>query len=101
MAEATTPTFDKICLEGNRFEDSGLNVSNNKLICKDGFTLSVISGWRTSSDPEIPPFTRVEVLVQSYLKMPKSWREFKVGGIYAFVPTWMVRELIIAHGGEA
>jgi hypothetical protein len=98
----------------------------NRIVCKDGFTVSVIAGDGTYCCPrpdsyyrvgglnlgDVPgdypgPYTAVEAGFPSVRPEPwGKWSEYCDDGdkptdtVYAYVPVELVRELVAAHGGE-
>ena len=112
--------LETIIAHGNR---GRAKFGDNKIACKDGFTLSVIAGRGTYciprpgwpfGEPRVPndypgPYTAVEVGFPS--ERPEPWDEWvkyidspeddPTGTVYGYVPVDMVRALIAAHGGEA
>ncbi|WP_442803601.1 hypothetical protein OG411_29720 [Streptomyces pseudogriseolus] len=123
-----TPTLDQIAATGNAPDlKSGERPVDNRIVCADGFTLSVIAGAGYYSTPRpallsgLPdglvsnaprdypgPYTSVEVGFPSARPEPwAAWAERAeddgdpTGTVYGYVPVQMVRELILSHGGES
>src|SRR5690606_2814 len=108
---------------GNRSIRPGGVRGDNQIVCRDGFTMSVIAGAGTYCTPrpdwaaaagEVPadypgPYTHVEVGYPSARPEPwDKWEQYAedpekppTGNVYAYVPVEMVRALVAAHGGEA
>lgn len=93
-----------------------------KVICKDGFTMSVVAHFAAYCDPRpgLPealggaeddyagPFTHVEVGFPSVKPEPwKAWAKYAdeeddpTGTIYSYVPLRTVNNLVKKHGGYA
>jgi len=112
--------FERIVRHGNRHRPHGgeFKSSENKIVCQDGFRVSVIAGWGCYSDPRedlqfgygevLGPFYAVEVGFPTERPEPwDTWREYAdstqddpTKTVYGYVPTEMVRALIETHGGE-
>lgn len=122
-----TPLLDDIAAHGNNLPigaaiASGKSKSRpNKITCTDGFTVSVLAGWGAYCDPRpdsfgvlgnVPddypgPYQEVEVGFPS--QRPEPWDLWSkrcenpddpTESVYSYVPVWLVRELLEAHGGE-
>ena len=108
---ATASLLDRVVESGNWRGD-------NWIRCADGFKVSVIAHWGAYCAPrpgfgEVPrdypgPYTAVEVGYPS--ERPEPWAEWAkyvedaespTETVYAYVPVELVRDLIVAHGGEA
>lgn len=92
-------------------------VSDSAIVCRDGFTLSVVTGALVYCTPRIDtgPYTHVEVGFPSVRPEPwedtdgpDGWRryaedpgDFPTDTVYGYVPVEMVRALLRLHGGEA
>lgn len=106
--------LDRIIQHGNRpyMRES----RDNWLHCADGFTVSVIAGYGTYSQPswlDTPPrqdvegpFTHVEVGFPSETPQPYSeWEQYAetpddpTASVYGQVPVELVRALVDSHGG--
>lgn len=107
--------LDEIATYGNRSRFNFYN-GDNILVCKDGFSMSVIAGYGTYSTPywadkEVDsnytgPYTHVEVGFPTEKPEPwDKWREFvddaqfPTTTVYGHVPVELVRELVNLHGG--
>ena len=109
-----TPLFDSIV--NGRTEEiryiSGYEIKDiaPHITCADGTRLSVQAGQYLYCTPRQNrgPYTAVEVGYPTAVP-PESWAEYFDGkwtpeaachSVYAYIPVEMVREFILAHGGE-
>lgn len=110
--------LDHVIAFANRDFSRPENAVSGKVVCADGFTMSVISGASTYCTPRnnIGPYSKVEVGFPS--EKPEPWSEWSRYAeiiawddeeedqvdptqiIYAYVPVDLVRDLISLHGGE-
>lgn len=77
-----------------------------KLICKDGFSLSIQAGYGMASSPKISfaeSYTDVEVgacsLYEPLFEDYGSSEPFTSLPIYSYVPVKLVEQIILKHGG--
>ena len=123
--DSRTPKLDQIAAHGNR-GDHRIGDRDSRIRCADGLLMSVIAGAGTYCTPRpdmcypsrhghmiipegsgIPcdypgPYTHVEVMILAGDK-PDSWAGRADAGddsVYGWVPVELVRETILAHGGE-
>lgn len=95
-------------------------VADTHIVCKDGFTASIIAGWGVYCSPRpgglysndvseeyAGPYTHVEVGYPSERPEPWDvWEEFcesperPTETVYGYVPVDVVQDLITLHGGE-
>ena len=78
---------------------------NNKVVCKDGFSMSVQASERNYCSPrdDVGPYTAVEVgfpssydlFLHEYADNPETPTE----SVYGWVPTVVVQLCIDSHGG--
>lgn len=114
--------LEQIIAKGNRSLHPPYRAGENKIVCADGFTLSVIAGEGAYCSPrptrflnsgmgdvaqEYPgPYHEVEVGFPS--SRPEPWGEWEeyaeskddpVESVYGYVPVDLVRALVASHGG--
>ena len=90
-------------LVDNRCSDSGIH--SERVVCADGFSISVQANEYTYSAPRdnIGPWSQVECgfpsstpeLIMSYCESPEA----PTHTVYSYVPIKLVEELIALHGG--
>ncbi|WP_328313143.1 hypothetical protein OG432_24690 [Streptomyces sp. NBC_00442] len=118
-------TLDRIAASGNsQYDEAGNRVIPNRIVCADGFSLSVIAGsgnyctprpalggftFGSNAPSDYPgPYTEVEVGFPSARPEPwGTWEQYvddpeaPTETVYGYVPVETVRALIDLHGGEA
>ena len=109
-----TPLFDSIV--AGRTQDieriSGFEIKRTAphITCGDGTTLSVQAGEYLYCSPRQNrgPYSKVEVGYPS-VAPPETWAQYfdgdwspeaACGSVYGYIPVELVREFILAHGGE-
>jgi hypothetical protein len=116
--------FEVIARYGNRWPGyppishtfAQLKIGRSVIVCRDGFTFSVIAGYGAHCSPRrddetspcghlaATPYNALEFGYPSARPEPwEDWRHYAVfpewDFIYAHVPVSMIRELMQSHGG--
>lgn len=101
--------LDTVIAHGNMGQPG--SVAHKRIVCADGFSMSVIAGNGAYSSPRFGPGPYESVEVGFPSERPEPWDDLWKGyldagstdpteSVYPWVPIDDVRALIASHGGE-